>query len=499
MADAPTLSPDAARSASTVARTLVAAARSWALYPPEHPAVAGALERFRAAITETGRGGILSFGVTPDTLLIAGALLTGGEAGGAADAARWLHDRDILQLTFVGDVGIHALQRLLAMLSEDPRLIRQRGGPARVWTESGDAAVAIQQIDFSHLLQDRTTAPSVRRKDDLWRSIVRGALTRTRPSDAASQTRLLDIAADPAAIAELAGDVIAPHHAADGSPMLTSQAAAVVTAYRHLVGIVDVLSPDRRHDVMRNIAAATATLDARVVMQMLGGSAEVTGSDGSGAGIVSGIIEAMDDTRVAELLATTLAIEGQASQRLATVFNTIVTDEDRKRRVLALTRRMLGDTAARAAGRLRVAGGLHGGAAAHLQRTAVRVGCLSRGTRRRRRAGRADGGRSARRSRRADRHARAGQRPAPVGHAAHRPAAPRRQSRRARRSLRGTSPRSSRICCSPATTNRRSPPCRRCGSGPPNPPPRRTRRAASRSTASRPRRRSRRPPAASAR
>ena len=344
MADAPTLSPDAARSASTVARTLVAAARSWALYPPEHPAVAGALERFRAAITETGRGGILSFGVTPDTLLIAGALLTGGEAGGAADAARWLHDRDILQLTFVGDVGIHALQRLLAMLSEDPRLIRQRGGPARVWTESGDAAVAIQQIDFSHLLQDRTTAPSVRRKDDLWRSIVRGALTRTRPSDAASQTRLLDIAADPAAIAELAGDVIAPHHAADGSPMLTSQAAAVVTAYRHLVGIVDVLSPDRRHDVMRNIAAATATLDARVVMQMLGGSAEVTGSDGSGAGIVSGIIEAMDDTRVAELLATTLAIEGQASQRLATVFNTIVTDEDRKRRVLALTRRMLGDT-----------------------------------------------------------------------------------------------------------------------------------------------------------
>jgi hypothetical protein len=60
--------------------------------------------------------------------------------------------------------------------------------------------------------------------------------------------------------------------------------------------------------------------------------------------VVSGIIDAMDDNRVAQLLATTLAIEGQASERLATVFNTIATDDDRKSRVLTLTRRMLSET-----------------------------------------------------------------------------------------------------------------------------------------------------------
>src|SRR5262249_52343930 len=60
--------------------------------------------------------------------------------------------------------------------------------------------------------------------------------------------------------------------------------------------------------------------------------------------VVSGIIDAMDDTRVAQLLATTLAIEGQASARLATVFNTIAPDEERKSRVLSLTRRLLGET-----------------------------------------------------------------------------------------------------------------------------------------------------------
>jgi HEAT repeat protein len=52
----------------------------------------------------------------------------------------------------------------------------------------------------------------------------------------------------------------------------------------------------------------------------------------------------MDDTRVAQLLATTLAIEGQATERLATVFNTIATDDDRKHRVLTMTRRMLAET-----------------------------------------------------------------------------------------------------------------------------------------------------------
>jgi hypothetical protein len=128
--------------------------------------------------------------------------------------------------------------------------------------------------------------------------------------------------------------------------MLTSQAAAVVAAYHHLVGIVDVLSPERRSEVMQNLAAATTTLNPQVVMQMLAGGAEegAVAADSAAAVVVPGLIGAMDDARVAQLLATTLAIEGQASERLATVFNTIATDDDRKRRVLSMTRRMLGET-----------------------------------------------------------------------------------------------------------------------------------------------------------
>jgi hypothetical protein len=63
MADAPTLSPDVSRSVSVLARSLVAAARSWALYPPDHPAVRSALDRLRGGITEACAGQSFSFGV----------------------------------------------------------------------------------------------------------------------------------------------------------------------------------------------------------------------------------------------------------------------------------------------------------------------------------------------------------------------------------------------------------------------------------------------------
>src|SRR3954467_2862303 len=305
---ATTLSPEVSRNVSALARTLVATARSWALYPPDHPAISGSLDRLRSAVGDTCRGQLFAFSVTPDDLLVGGAPVAARDGGAVAEAARWLHDREILQLTFNGDVTVSSLQRLLAMLSEDSRVVRQRGGPARVWEAEGDGSILIEQVDFSHVLADREAVNPVRRQDALWRSSLRGVLDRRRPTDEAAQARLLEISGDVVAIGELAGDVIAPHHTIDGSPMLTSQAAAVVAAYHHLVGIVDVLSPERRSEVMQNLAAATTNLNPHVVMQMLAGGAALMEEgagvpvDSGAAAVVPGLIDAMDDSRVAQLL-----------------------------------------------------------------------------------------------------------------------------------------------------------------------------------------------------
>lgn len=346
MPDVTQLAPELSRSVLALARALVAAARTWTLYPPDHPAVRTSVDRFGSALREASACNAFSFGVTPDTLLIDG-VPAGAKDSPISEAAAWLHQRDVLELTFSPDVPQAALHSFLALLSEDVNAVRDRGGPAKSWIVTGHPSIHVEQIDFSKVLEEPEADRPARRKDDLWKAIVRAALDRRNTFDEAIQKRMLEIAGDVTAIGDLAADVMAPHCAIDGSPMLTSQAAAVVAAYRHLVGIVDVLAPSRRAEVMQNLAAATSVLDPRVVMQILSGTEEMGGAlamAGGSADVRRGISDAFDDTKVAQLLATTLAIDGQATDRLASVFGTIAHDNDRKHRVLSLTRTMLSET-----------------------------------------------------------------------------------------------------------------------------------------------------------
>ncbi|HZB26483.1 MAG TPA: HEAT repeat domain-containing protein [Vicinamibacterales bacterium] len=340
------LPPELSRSVSALARSLVAAARTWTLYPPDHPAVRASVERFGRTINDAGKQQMFGFGVTPDTLLLQGAPAAAAE-GAVAEAAAWLHRRDILELSFSPDPPVTALHSFLALLSDDTAAVRQRGGPAAVWQAQGHPSIQIEQIDFSKVLEDRDGASHVRRKDDLWRTIVRSVIERRRTVDEGLQKRLLEIAGDSVAIGDLAADVMAPNCTADGSPMLTSQAAAVIAAYRHLVGVVDVMAPQQKADVLRNLASATAGLDSRVVVQILDAAGDIA-ADSAGAAadfdLRRAVATAMDDAQVAQLLATTLSLEGQATNRLASVFGTIAPDEERKRRVLTMARSMLTET-----------------------------------------------------------------------------------------------------------------------------------------------------------
>ena len=101
------LSPELARGLLQLARALLVAARNWTLYPPEHPTVGISVSRLATAIRESSLGSVFSIGVTPDTLMVEGTAADATQSG-IAEAATLLHDRDILRLTFVGDVPAEA-------------------------------------------------------------------------------------------------------------------------------------------------------------------------------------------------------------------------------------------------------------------------------------------------------------------------------------------------------------------------------------------------------
>ena len=109
------------------------------------------------------------------------------------------------------------------------------------------------------------------------------------------------------------------------------------------------MSPDRMPDVMTHLATAATQLDPHVIMQVM-----QSPDDPATVPVVAGMAAAFDDVKVAQLLATALALDGHASDRLATIFNTIAPDDARKRRVLTLTRSMLSETDFGKAGQFQV-------------------------------------------------------------------------------------------------------------------------------------------------
>src|SRR5207237_3529073 len=182
-------------------------------------------------------------GVTPETLMIEGASADAAQSG-IGEAAALLHDRDVLRITFAGDVppiAIHALLSLLALESADRR---GQGGPARIWESKGHPSIAIEQIDYNEVLaRAASPVPDRAKRDDLWRSIVMSmAGGGAAVFDERAQQRLLQIAGSPGDIANTTTAATASFCSPDGSPMITSQAAVVIAAFRHLTSIVSVMA-----------------------------------------------------------------------------------------------------------------------------------------------------------------------------------------------------------------------------------------------------------------
>jgi hypothetical protein len=315
----------------------VAATRNWTLYPPDHPAVRASFERLSQAIQDATNDAVFSIGVTPDNLMIESFAVPDNPQ--VLEAARLLHDRDLLRLTFKGRVPPDAVAKLLHVLVLDRAALRARGGPEGVWREDGDVSIALEQIDYVHVLEDKEEHAN-RTQDDLWKSIVQSIVTGQNTMDEMAQQRLLAIAGDTEQIGELAHAVMASKCTPDGAPMITTQAATVLAAFRHLTTIVSVKAAERSEETMRNLAAAASLLDPHVVMEML----QSDDDPADGTHVVQGMTGAFDDTKVARLLATALSAEGQASGRLAQILDTIAPDAERKSRVLTMTRSLLSES-----------------------------------------------------------------------------------------------------------------------------------------------------------
>lgn len=327
---------DVAKNAVSLARALTIGLRSWAFYPPEHPAVALAVDRLIAAATESSTSGMLQLAVTPHALLIDGLPLDSTDLA-VVECAELLHDRDILQLSVAAPPDDRIVRSLLTVLSLDRETRRARGGPSVIWAGEDQTAFLIEQIDYQELLErEADTGPA--RRDATWTAIVRSIIMGRTTFSAEEQARLIEISHDVGAIGELCKDTKEPYCMPDGSPMVTTQAATVLAVYRHIAKTVAALEPSRVQEVVDSLALAAGTLDPTTTLELL---LQDDQADDGGIPIAAALKQAFDDQQVALLLARAMSSPGHPTGRLARVLDTLAPDESRKRRVLTLAKRLI--------------------------------------------------------------------------------------------------------------------------------------------------------------
>jgi HEAT repeat protein len=295
---------EVSRTAVNLARALTLALRSWVFYPPEHPAVAAAVERLIAVV----------------------------------ECAELLHDRDILQITFALPPPEAVIRSLLEVLTLDRAVRRARGGPAAIWAAEDQTAIILEQIDYQEILE-RELDEGPARRDSTWKAIVRSIIMGRSTFTAEEQQRLLDISRDVGAIGALAKDSREPFTTPDGSPLVTTQAATVLAVYRHVAKTVAALEPERVQEVIQSLALAASNLDSSTVLELM----LQEESAGEGVQIVGALKQAFDDQQVAMLLARALSSPVHPTNRLAKVLDTLAPDADRKRRVLTLAKRLISE------------------------------------------------------------------------------------------------------------------------------------------------------------
>lgn len=328
---------DIARSTVNLARAITVALRSWSFYPPEHPAVGLAVEKLVAAAAEATVGGSLQLAVTPQALLVDGIVLDAPDLS-VSSCAALLHDRDILQVTLVAAPDDGVIRALLAVLSLDRETRREQGGPAAIWAAEAQTAILIEQIDYQEILE-RDFDEGAARRDATWTAIVQSIVMGRKIFTIEEQQRLLEISRDVGAIGELAKDSKEPFCTPDGSPLLTTQAATILAVYRHIAKTVTALEPERAQEVMESLTLAASGLDPATAFEVL--RQDETTDDS--IQIVTALKETFDDQQIAMLLARAMATPGHPTARLAQVLDTLAPDDTRKRRVLTLAKRLVGE------------------------------------------------------------------------------------------------------------------------------------------------------------
>ena len=322
---------DLAARVAAFARACKAAARSVALYPGEHPAVAAALDGVTAAAGAAAALAPLQLAVLPDGLTVDGCGMARPEAA-VSDLAALLHRHQIGQLTIAPQSDAEIWRRFLALLALPPDQARLRGGIGKLWASEGETRIEVRALDYNEILRSRVHGDRA-----TWDAVVASCLEGSSITlDDAMVEMLFAILGDPDRIVNLAQAVEAHLSAAEAEGRGPKVLAGLLRA---LAQFVSQTAPEESDRVMTAIAEAATRLPLDTLGPLMEGRRG--GSRPGLAQFVQGLGRRASDESVASLIAHEVLEGNGASPRLADAFCGLAPDPQSRSAILTIARQMV--------------------------------------------------------------------------------------------------------------------------------------------------------------
>jgi hypothetical protein len=326
------LSPQVASRLTEFARACKAATRAVSLYPEGHPAIGASLARLVEAAARAIEGGPLALSVLPGGLQVDQRAPARPDAA-VAELAALLHEHLIGELRLVSAADAAAWRTFLLLLAQAPGDVQSQGGIARLWTAAGGQHLQVREVDYAEVLREREAGIEAR-----WDTIIEHCLQGDAIDlDEETVRILLEIAADPARLADLAAQ-IDERAAASGGVRI--QTEALLRLMHRIADGVLTHHPEKLEAVLSNIAMAAGRLSPDVMLEVLTHRHEAR-PDHS-IDVVDAMVTRMTDATVSQFVARSIVEERGATERLAEAFQALVPEMDRRQRLLGLARDEVG-------------------------------------------------------------------------------------------------------------------------------------------------------------
>jgi len=318
------------------ARACKAAARSVALYPGEHPAVASALTAVTAAAEAATAGHHLPLAVLPDGLTVDGRVMARPDPT-VADFAALLHRHQVGRMTLLPQTDVDTWRRFLALVALPPDQARLRGGLGNLWASEGESRIEVRSLDYGELLRSHLYGDEA-----TWNAIVANCLEGGSFSvDQGLVDMLVGVVDDPESI----GNVMRALQARLPPGTASGQSAAVMAGLlRAVAEFVAAATPDETE----RITAALAEAATRLPLDTLGPIVEGPrgGFNPNLGQFVQNLLAHASDGAIANFIACEVRGGHGSSPRLADAFGGLAPDPGRRAAIVALARKAISETGA---------------------------------------------------------------------------------------------------------------------------------------------------------